>query len=90
MNLTILAAAVANIPSTFEWTPAVGLVMVIFNIVGLFIARNAVKVRGVGPSVPIPGLGGKDFGLAQFIAGTSFGHILGTGAILGLTNAGII
>jgi photosystem I subunit 10 len=30
------------------------------------------------------------FGIPELLATTSFGHILGAGAILGLTNAGIL
>lgn len=92
MNLTLLAAAVANVPLTPEWSPTIGLVMGAFNLFGVLLARNVVEVKGVGPSlpIPIPGLSGKDFSIAQLIAGTSFGHILGAGAILGLTNAGIL
>lgn len=90
--LTMLMAAVANAPTTIEWNPTIAVVMGVFNLLGIILARNVVEVKGVGPAspLPIPGLSGKDFSLAQLIAGMSFGHILGTGAILGLSNSGLL
>lgn len=88
----MLAVAQATVPPTPAWNPTVGIIMAIFNILGIVIAGTFVKNKGVGPSLPfpIPGFSRKNFSLAQFIAGLSFGHILATGVILGLTNRGIL
>jgi photosystem I subunit 10 len=60
-------------------------------ILGIIIARVAVQNKGKGPSLPLlQPLLGKNFGLPELLAGISFGHILGVGAILGLTNTGLI
>lgn len=91
IDLSLLAALQPTVPATPAWTPTVAIVMLVFNIVGLIVARGAVQRPGVGPGLPfsLPGFG-KNFSLAQFIAGLSFGHILGTGAILGLTYTGLL
>lgn len=95
IDLSLLASLLAALQQTVPPTPTIGpgvfIVMTAFNILGLFLARNAVQKPGVGPKLPFPLPGfGKNFSLAQFIAGLSFGHILGTGAILGLTNSGLL
>ena len=82
---SILLAAQATVPPTPEWSFAVGLVMIVCNILGLAIVRFATQNRGSKPPSPVPG-----FGVPQLLAGTSFGHILGAGAILGLTNTGVL
>lgn len=91
IDLIFLAASPIS-SMTQAWTPGVALVMTFFNIIGLLIAKIGVQKPGVGPSVPfpIPGITGKNYSLAQFLAGISFGHILGAGAILGLNNAGLM
>jgi photosystem I subunit X len=64
------------------WSPTVAIVMVVANVLGV-LASTAVKQKA-GPQLP----GGISF--AQLIGGTCFGHILGAGAILGLTSQGVI
>jgi len=81
----------AAIPSTPTWSPSVGLLMVTANVFALVVARYGIKVKGVGPSLPVelPGLF-SGFGLAELLAVTSFGHVLGAGLILGLAQAGLL
>lgn len=64
------------------WSAKVGLVMTICNLISIGIGRYAIKVRGLGPSIPISGLDG--LGLPELLATTSLGHVIGAGAILGL------
>ena len=45
--------------------------------------------KGVGPSLPLRG-SFENFGLAELLATTSLGHIVGCGAILGLSYIGIL
>lgn len=77
--------------STIEWNPSVGIIMIFCNLFAIFIGRYAIKNPGVGPDIPVgkPALW-KNFGFAELLATTSFGHILGAGMILGLSNAGIL
>lgn len=84
INSILLAAQVLNVRSE-NWSLQVGVVMILCNILALVIVRYATQDRGTKPASPVPG-----FGLPQLIAGTCFGHILGAGVILGLTNTGVL
>ena len=81
----------AAVPTTPTWSLNVGLLMITANVFALVIARYGIKVKGVGPGLPVklPGLFA-GFGLAELLAVTSFGHILGAGLILGLSQAGLV
>ena len=70
------------VPMSQSWSPTVAIVMLAGNILGLLAATNS-KVKA-GPALA----GG--FTAAQIVGGACFGHILGTGAILGLTRIGVI
>ncbi len=91
LNSTLLLAVQATVPSTAEWTPAVGLVMILCNLLAIAIGRYAIQNPGVGPDLPAdkPALFRK-FGIPELLATMSFGHILGAGVILGLSNAGAL
>ena len=65
-----------------EWSTTVAIVMVVANVLGIFAAANTKKA---GPALP-----GGALTIAQLIGGTCFGHVLGVGAILGLTSYGVI
>jgi photosystem I subunit 10 len=88
LNLMNLIAAV---PRTSDWSLNVGLVMVACNLFAIAIGYYAIKNRGVGPKLPmeLPAMF-TGFGLPELLATMSFGHILGTGMILGLSNAGVL
>jgi photosystem I subunit 10 len=87
----LLAAVQPTVADTTTWSWSGSLVMNICIILGIIIARVAVQNKGKGPSLPLlQPLLGKNFGLPELLAGISFGHILGVGAILGLTNTGLI
>lgn len=64
--------------------------MILCNLLAIVIGSRVIQNRGKGPNLPIdlPGIG--KFGVPELLATTSFGHILGAGTILGLTNAGIL
>jgi photosystem I subunit X len=87
----LLAAVQPTVADTTTWSWSGSLVMNICIILGIIIARVAVQNKGKGPALPLlQPLLGKNFGLPELLAGISFGHILGVGAILGLTNTGLI
>jgi photosystem I subunit X len=81
----------AKVPTTATWSPNVALVMVLSNLFAIVVGRYAIQKKGVGPGFPIelPGLFA-GFGIAELLATTSFGHILGAGMILGLSQAGVL
>lgn len=85
-SMLFLAADVAN---TISWSPKVAIVMIVANIVAIAIGKFTIKYPNVGPSMPSPALFG-GLSLPAVIATTSFGHILGVGAILGLAYAGAL
>lgn len=91
LNLTLLAAVQSTVPATPEWTPAVGLVMILCNLFAIAVGRYAIQNPGIGPDLPAskPALFQK-FGIPELLATMSFGHILGAGFILGLSNAGAL
>ena len=82
---------IAAIPHTEPWGFGTALVMVIANLVAVAIGRFAIQKPGGGPDLPMgkPDLF-RNFNLPELLATLSFGHILGTGFVLGLTNAGVI
>jgi photosystem I subunit X len=78
LHSTLLAAA---IPMSQAWSPTIAIVMVVCNVLGVAAAASS-KVKA-GPTVgPLT--------IGQAIGGTCFGHVLGAGAILGLTGIGVI
>ena len=91
LNLSLVLAVQSTVPATSEWTPGVGLVMILCNLLAIAIGRYAIANPGIGPDIPAskPALFRK-FGLPELLATMSFGHILGVGAILGLSNAGVL
>lgn len=76
---------------TVSWNLNVAIVMILSNLFAIIIGRFAIKNPGQGPALPTsqPGLW-KSFGLPELLATASFGHILGAGMILGLSNAGVL
>jgi photosystem I subunit 10 len=79
LHSTLLLAAA--VPMSQAWSPTIAIVMVVANVLGVAAAASS-KVKA-GPSVgPLT--------MGQAIGGTCFGHLLGAGAILGLTSMGVI
>jgi photosystem I subunit X len=83
--LPILAA----VPNTLEWSPKVAVVMILCNILAIAIGKFSIKYPSAPPAMPSPSLFG-NFGLPAVLATTSFGHLIGTGVILGLANLGVL
>jgi len=49
LTLNLLAA----VPATPTWSAGVGLIMVTANLFALVVARYGIKVKGVGPNLPV-------------------------------------
>ncbi|NJL82813.1 MAG: photosystem I reaction center subunit PsaK [Chloroflexaceae bacterium] len=81
----------APTPRTPSWSLSIGAIMIICNLIAIAIGRFSIQNPGKGPEIPLltPMLG-DNFGVPELLATTSFGHVLGAGVILGLTNAGIL
>jgi photosystem I subunit X len=82
---TLLAVAVR----TADWSPTVAIVMVIANILAIAFGKLTIKHQSAGAAMPASNMFG-GFGLGAVLGTTCFGHILGAGAILGLTNLGVL
>ncbi|MCM1985032.1 photosystem I reaction center subunit PsaK [Lyngbya confervoides] len=82
---TLLAVAVRS----SNWSPTIGLIMLICNVIAIAFGKYTIKNQSTGPAMPSPNLFG-GFGLGAVLGTTCFGHILGAGVILGLTNIGAI
>lgn len=74
--------------STSLWSPKIAIIMIICNVICITIGRYGIKVRGMGPSIPL--LGSEGPGLPELLATTSLGHVIGAGTILGLKAQGIL
>nr|YP_009019694.1 photosystem I reaction center subunit X [Gracilaria salicornia]AHH24662.1 photosystem I reaction center subunit X [Gracilaria salicornia]UAD87564.1 photosystem I reaction center subunit X [Gracilaria salicornia] len=85
MNIQTL---ISVIPHTSSWSVSNSIIMITCNLLCIGLGRYAIKVRGLGPSIPTLGLQG--FGLPELLATTSLGHIIGAGAIIGLSSIRII
>ncbi len=91
MLYTTIIAVASNVPPTPNWSPSVGLVMILANLFAIIIGYRAIQNPGKGPGLPVgmpPVL--KKFGFPELLATLSFGHLLGAGLILGLSNSGVL
>jgi photosystem I subunit 10 len=85
MLLPILALA----PATVSWSPKVGLVMIVANVIAIAIGKATIKHPNVGLKLPSSALfGGLSHG--AMLGTISLGHILGMGAIQGLATRGVL
>ncbi|MBD2495586.1 photosystem I reaction center subunit PsaK [Nostoc sp. FACHB-280] len=83
LTSTLLAAATAPL----QWSPAIGLIMIVANIIAIAFGKSSIKYPSSEPALPEAKFFG-GFGLPALLATTAFGHILGVGIILGLHNLG--
>jgi photosystem I subunit X len=84
----ISAFLLAAVPRTLEWNPTVALIMIVCNVLAIAFGRATIKKPNEGP-----GLGESNplgLSLGALLGTVSFGHLLGVGVILGLSNLGVI
>ncbi len=77
--------------TTAPWSINTAIVMTAANLFAIAIGYYAIQKRGVGPALPVelPAIF-TGFGLPELLATMSFGHLLGAGFVLGLSNAGLL
>ncbi|MBE9201510.1 MULTISPECIES: photosystem I reaction center subunit PsaK [unclassified Nodularia (in: cyanobacteria)] len=80
---------IAAVTTPLEWSPTVGVIMILANIVAIAFGKFTIEYPSVEPAVPSANFFG-GFGLPAVLATSAFGHILGAGVILGLHNIGRI
>lgn len=81
ISSTLLAAA-TTVPTTPEWTPTVGIIISVSCLVALFLTFF-IQSPKVGPRFPL-----LPVTIPAFIGAMCFGHLIGVGIVLGLTNIG--
>lgn len=79
----------AVVPRTLDWSPNVAIVMIACNLLAIAVAKFTMKNPSAPPVMPSSNFFG-GFGLPAVIGSTCFGHILGAGVILGLSNMGVL
>lgn len=82
MISSILLAAAPTVPTTPAWNPTVGIIISISSLVIVLLSTRIEKPL-VGPKLPI-----LPISIPTFVAAMAFGHIIGVGIVLGLTNIG--
>jgi photosystem I subunit X len=82
---SLLAVAVRSA----DWSPKVAAVMIGCNIIAIAFAKFTVKYPNTGLGLPAANMFG-GFGHGAMLGATAFGHVLGAGVILGLTNIGVL
>ncbi|NJK75707.1 MAG: photosystem I reaction center subunit PsaK [Oscillatoriales cyanobacterium RU_3_3] len=76
-------------PRSVEWSPTIGLIMVVCNILAIAFGKLTIKNPSVGPAMPSSNMFG-GLSLGAVLGTTALGHILGAGTILGLSYIGAI
>lgn len=85
----LTSTLLAVVPTNLQWSPTVGVIMILCNILAIAFGKLTIKYPSVGPAMPSSNFFG-GFGVAAVLATAAFGHILGAGVILGLHNLGRI
>ncbi len=84
MLSSILLAVASTVPATPEWSPKVGIIISVSCLVAVLLTFKIEKPK-VGPKMPALPLS-----VPAFVAAMCFGHLIGIGIVLGLTNIGRI
>ena len=86
MSVLLLAAAA---PAASAWTPISGIVMIVCNVIAIALGKSTMRSPATGTALPNAEMFG-GMGWPALLATTSFGHLLGIGAIVSLKSAGVI
>jgi len=86
---TMLPSLLAVVPATLSWTPKVGLVMILCNVVAIAIGKATIQYQNEGAKLPNSTFFG-GMSHACLLATTSLGHVLGIGTIQGLAARGVL
>ncbi len=81
---SILLAVQQTVPPTPFWNPTVGIIISVCCLVMVLLAPKIIRYPQVGPKFPGP----LPLSAPAFVGAMCFGHVLGIGIVLGLTNIG--
>ncbi|MBD2778573.1 photosystem I reaction center subunit PsaK [Iningainema tapete] len=92
MISSILFAVQSTVPNSAVELNATGTaIIIVASVLSLLIIPRVVRYPHVGPKMPLPFPAiFNDPSVGTFLAALSTGHIIGIGAVLGLTNLGAI
>ncbi|MBR8838700.1 MAG: photosystem I reaction center subunit PsaK [Stigonema ocellatum SAG 48.90 = DSM 106950] len=82
MISSMLLAVQATVPATPEWSPIVGIIISVSCLVVVLLTFN-IEQPLVGSRIPI-----LPISIPAFVGAMCFGHLIGVGIVLGLTNIG--
>ncbi len=82
MISSISLAVAASVPATPVWSPTVAIIISVSSLVVLLLS-SVIKPPQVGPKLPVLSIS-----IPTFIGAMAFGHLIGVGIVLGLTNIG--
>jgi photosystem I subunit X len=89
---SLLFAVQATVPNTgteWDWTGTI--IIVGASLLSLLIIPRVVRYPHVGPKMPLPFPSVfNNPSVGSFLVAMSTGHLIGIGAVLGLTNLGVI
>ena len=88
-KISMLAPLLAIAPASVAWSPKVGLVMIIANVIAIGIGKATIKYPNVGGDLPNNSFFG-GMGVGAMLGCTSLGHVMGIGAIQGLASTGVL
>ncbi|BAY96550.1 hypothetical protein NIES37_04840 [Tolypothrix tenuis PCC 7101] len=80
--MSSLLLAATSVPATPAWNPTVAIIISLSSVVALLLSTR-IEYPNVGPKLP-----GLPVSGTTFLAAMAFGHIIGVGIVLGLTNIG--
>lgn len=81
ISSTLLAVA-ATVPATPVWNPTVAIIISVSSLIAVLLSTR-IEYPLVGPKLPI-----LPISIPTFVGAMAFGHIVGVGIVLGLTNIG--
>ena len=87
--MDLMTPLLAVAPSTLEWSPKIAFVMIVCNVLAIALGKFTIAKASEAPALPMPQFFG-GMGLPALLGTTSFGHVLGAGAILGLASIGAL
>lgn len=88
INSTFIAAT-SSFPLSDGWTPLVGIVMILCNVIAIAIGKSTMPNPSIGQALPMPEMFG-GMGWPALLATTSLGHMIGILTIVLLDTYGIV
>ncbi len=82
MISSILLAVQSTVPPTPAWNPTVAIIISVSCLIMVLLSTRIERPL-VGPKFPV-----LPISVPTFVAAMAFGHIVGVGVVLGLTNIG--